>query len=482
MKTNEPFKLLMLFIILSGFVTLTSCSNDDDGVGGGDLTGILEFGFIDPVIKDFPFEVDNINYVIKNNDSLPYDFDISSLTAEFTAVSGSTVKVNGVAQESGVTVNDFTDGLVYEVFSGSGSSTRSYDVQLNIAQVNPGEVEWQQKSPNAFSAEYDTQEYFYMNGKHWVVLGKEFAWFGNPPESKLYSSEDGSTWVEESPAGDFPVGYEHNIVVRNNKAYVVGLISGVDNAGSLQPTLEGHLYTSEDGVTWTKEEDAFDDSRILTPAFNLDSSLYVFGGNLQGAYGAFDGAKAVGAPFYPAAEISPTTLVSSSGSSFTTTAEYTEDMPKRTKMASYVYDGKMYIAGGLDTQGFPLNDVWSSTDGVNWTQVSSGAFDGRIKASTIAYDDDVYMFGGQLENGETATETLVSEDGGVSWNPVSEDQSLPTNYKDRSNANVSVDANGYVWIVGGEEVVSVTYNSDGTVDSIEYATLTDVWSGKLNSL
>lgn len=481
MKTKQKFKKLLLLLVLPMLVLTTSCSTDD-GPNLNDLSGILTFGFTDPVIKDFPFEVDNINYVIKNTDSLPYQFDVSSLTAKFTVVTGSTVTVGGTEQISGETVNDFSNDVTYVVTSEDGSDTKNYRVELNVAQLNPDGLKWGQKSPNAFDPTFDTQEYFYLNGRHWVILGKTFAHFVSNPEAKLYSSEDGSSWVEETPSGDFPLGFNHNVVVHDNVAYVVGVITGVDKWGALQPNIEKHLYKTEDGVNWAKTEDALDESRILTTAFNLNNEIYVFGGNKQGGFGSFIGAKDSDAPYYPAGGINETTLFSANGTSFAPTAPYTENMPKRTLTAGYIADDKMFIAGGLDALGYPLNDVWSSSDGVSWTEVSNGGFSARIKASTVAYAGKIYMFGGQLADGTCAVETLVSSDNGVTWEVIDQDQALPDNFKARCNADVRVDADGNLWIVGGQEVVSVSYTDEGKIDAIEYKTLTDVWSGKLNSI
>ena len=459
----------------------TSC-NDDDDIVQNDLTGIVSFGFTGDLIKDYPFDVDNTSFVIKNTDSLPYQFDASSLIAQYETISGSTVIVDGVDQSNGVSVNDFTNDVIYKVTAEDGVSSKDYRVEVNIAKLNPEAVQWNQKNPNAFDSTYETQEYFYLDGKHWVVVGKIFYWFDTTAESKLYSSEDGISWTEETPAGDFPLGYDHNIVVVGSKAYVVGYVSGVDVYGADQPTLENNLFTTEDGVTWTKSDAAFDIARTQTPAFNLEGTVYAFGGNLPGGFGSLTGPKQIGAPFYPAGGINTTTLVSTDGTTFTPSSDYSAEMPKRTFAAGYIYDGKIHVAGGLGADGHPLSDVWSSIDGVTWTMVSDNAFTARRGASTVVYDDNVWMFGGQLADGNVSSDMLVSEDGGITWMSVEADQLLPENYTARWNADVSVDAEGNLWIVGGETVNSVTYDADGYVDEIEYEVLTDVWSGKLNRL
>ncbi len=477
MSAKIFFRYVSCLVLVTSFFLTTSCQKDDPL---SDLTGLTSFGFTNDIIKDYPFTVDNSTFVIKNTDSLPYQFDASSLIAKFNFIDGSTVKVNGTPQTSGVTANNFSDIVVFDVTAEDGVTTRSYTVQVNIAKTNPEGVKWKKTNPNAFDNSFETQEYFSINGKHFVIVGKKFQWFVSTAESKLYSSTDGVSWGEETIAGDFPVGYSHNIVVRNNTAYVVGYISGVDTWGADQPSLESNLYTSEDGVNWTKSEGALDVSRILSPVEVVNGNIYAFGGNLQGGFGSFTGSKSTDAPFYPAGAISNTTLVSSNGSTFTASAEYTAEMPRRTLAASYVYNDKMYIAGGLDASGFPLSDVWSSSDGVAWTQVSDGGFSARIKASTVVYDNKVWMFGGQLGDGTCSSEVLVSENGGVSWTAVESDQMLPVNFTPRCNADVAVNEDGVIWIVGGESTAVTTDENDETV--ITTTILTDVWSGKLNKL
>ncbi|GAA5221242.1 hypothetical protein GCM10025777_18720 [Membranihabitans marinus] len=52
---------------------------------------------------------------------LPVDADRSQLVAQFTTTTGATVAVDGAAQESGVTANDFSSALTYTVSDNDGS-------------------------------------------------------------------------------------------------------------------------------------------------------------------------------------------------------------------------------------------------------------------------------------------------------------------------------------------------------------------------
>jgi len=478
MRAKKNFRYGLCLVLITSLFIITSCEKDDPL---SDLTGITSFGFTNDIIKDYPFTVDNSTFVIKNSDSLPYQFDVSNLIAQFSFIDGSTVTVGGTPQISGTSSNNFSNSVTYDVTAEDAITTRSYRVEVNVAKINPEGVKWNKTNPNAFDETFETQEYFYLNGKHFVIVGKKFAWFVSTAESKLYSSVDGTSWNEETISGDFPLGYSHNIVVKDNKAYVLGHVSGVDTWGADQPSLENNLYTSEDGVNWTKNEEALDISRILSPVEVVDGSIFAFGGNLQGGFGSFTGSKDLDALYFPASAISQTTLISNDGATFTASAEYTAEMPRRTHAASYVLDGKMHIVGGLDVLGYPLSDIWSSTDGVTWTMVSDGAFSARLKTSTVVYDAKVWMFGGQLGDGTCTSEILVSEDGGVSWSTVESDQMLPVDFTARCAADVTVDEDGQLWIVGGEST-AITTNADTGDIEIETTILTDVWSGKLNKL
>ena len=57
---------------------------------------------------------------------------------------------------------------------------------------------------------------------------------------------------------------------------------------------------------------------------------------------------------------------------------------------------------------------------------------------------------------------------------------LPENFTPRCSADISVDENGNLCIIGGQKT-SVSTDSENNV-LIEYTTLTDVWFGKLNKL
>ena len=73
--------------------------------------------------------IDNNNKTI--NIEVSDSADLSNLTATFTLSSGASVTVNGVAQVSGTTVNDFSSGsLIYTVTAEDGTTTQDWTVNV----------------------------------------------------------------------------------------------------------------------------------------------------------------------------------------------------------------------------------------------------------------------------------------------------------------------------------------------------------------
>ena len=81
--------------------------------------------------------------------------------------------------------------------------------------------------------------------------------------------------------------------------------------------------------------------------------------------------------------------------------------------ASVVFDGKIWVIGGSDFSGV-LNDVWSSSDGVNWTQETANAnFTKRYLHTTVVFKDKMWVVGG--EDGTFENDEVWSSSDGINW-------------------------------------------------------------------
>ena len=69
----------------------------------------------------------------------------------------------------------------------------------------------------------------------------------------------------------------------------------------------------------------------------------------------------------------------------------------RAYFQAVVNGNAMYVLGGQDfgiASNF-YNDVWSSTDGVTWTELTSDAgWEGRAGLRAVTFKDEIYIFGG----------------------------------------------------------------------------------------
>jgi hypothetical protein len=91
---------------------------------------IKEFGFITPKavgLIDEPAKSINVK--------VPFGTDVTKLAAVFKCSDNSTIKVNNIAQNSGVNVNDFTNPVKFNVVAQDGS-VQEYNVSVVVAAEN----------------------------------------------------------------------------------------------------------------------------------------------------------------------------------------------------------------------------------------------------------------------------------------------------------------------------------------------------------
>jgi len=126
-----------------------------------------------------------------------------------------------------------------------------------------------------------------------------------------------------------------------------------------------------------------------------------------------------------------------------------------------VFNGKMWIIGGMNYLGEVNNDIWNSSDGITWNKVipSSGPFVKRYTQKSFVFNNKLWVIGGSDAYGNILNDVHNSEDG-VTWNTVT------TNAQFRPRVSFGcVVYNNYIWIIGGSSSVGmlndVWYSSDG---------------------
>lgn len=134
-----------------------------------------------------------------------------------------------------------------------------------------------------------------------------------------------------------------------------------------------------------------------------------------------------------------------------------------------VFDNKMWILGGDDELGHYQYDVWNSSDGVNWTQVTANAPwanqapagqppDGRVLHYVLAFNNQLWVLGGQSlpqlltpapqpAPATTFYSDVWSSPDGVNWTQVTDN--APWADPGRGMICGAVVFNGRMWVIGG---------------------------------
>lgn len=466
LRTNRTFgsRLLILFILFSSAV-IQSCKKKEDPKSN--LTGISSFTVKD--FESFTFTIDQNALTISNTDSLPYLTSPAALIANFEAIPGSVVRVNGTIQQSGVTTNNFTNELTYETTAEDGVTVRNYKVKVNIAQIDPNSVSWQRLTDNGQWGPYRTTVAGYAAGKFWL-FGAQSGGFGSMSRG-VFSSSDAVTWTQNTALTDIPLPERQTgVFAFQNKIWLLGgLVPQIDFTFSY---VTNAIWSSSDGAAWTIAKE-----RIAAPAEGemwtgrerinavvFNNKLWVVGGN---NYPAFGNANAPGVPLNDV-------WSSDNGTSWTRVTAAAQFIA-RTNPAVFVHDSKIYVAGGRNASGTLLNDVWTSTDGATWTELTASAgFTPRWGHKVVSYNNQLFLIGGYEKNTENAdviaNDLWISENNGVAWTKIEtgDPRALPGNFPGRAFFDAFVHENA-IWIIGGE------YRNEANAQAYR----NDTWKGAL---
>lgn len=88
--------------------------------------------------------------------------------------------------------------------------------------------------------------------------------------------------------------------------------------------------------------------------------------------------------------------------------------PNRRSHGAVVFNDKMYVLGGYDNISTYYNDVWYSTDGSSWTQATSGAgWSARMGFGCVVFNNKIWVIGGYYPSAGKQDVWYSSD--GASW-------------------------------------------------------------------
>ena len=119
------------------------------------------------------------------------------------------------------------------------------------------------------------------------------------------------------------------------------------------------------------------------------------------------------------------------------------------------FNGKFWLMGGMNSWAEFTNEIWSSADGVNWTMVAEhAAWSARRNALVVEFDNKLWLFGGAESSGKKdVTPTRSFHDvwqssDGVDWKQIS--SNMPA-----SDEQILVFQN-QMWLLGHDGVWTTT--------------------------
>ncbi len=295
-------------------------------------------------------------------------------------------------------------------------------------------ITWTEVSASTgFSPRYE-QSAFVANGKLWV-MGGQGATAGIPgaPSNDAWSTTDGVTWTSEN-ANNLTGGYLMPVVQETGKATLFG---------GLQGAFSNNVWQTSDGLNWSELSTDAPFSPRLTTGTEFNGQMWVIGGE-----GTRDSSGT---------SVRNDVWRSSDGLNWSKATAAGAIFSRRAGHAVVAFNNKLWVIGGGDNvaaAGGPsarLNDVWSSSDGANWTQQTPAGgtiFSPRMFHAAVVYAGKLWVIGGDVASGtpsDTDANDVWYTADGTTWVNASANAAFPA----RAGHSVTV-LNDSMWLIGGD--------------------------------
>jgi hypothetical protein len=230
-------------------------------------------------------------------------------------------------------------------------------------------------------------------GKLWRVGGAPSPWF---PDTQVWNSDDGDRWTLVTATTGLPPRYPGTFVVFNDRLWLLG---GMGGSIFTTVTYNNDIWSSGDGITWRQElAQAPWPGRSGHSALVFNNRLWVIGG-LPDPFGT----QAGGDDAWSSAD-------------GITWVEETHDAPFAKGAQATVLNGRIYTLGGDDTTALQ-KDVWSSADGRAWRRETAAApFAARYLNVFATLNNRLIIAGGfdDRTNNHVVNDVWSSADG-ITW-------------------------------------------------------------------
>ena len=227
-----------------------------------------------------------------------------------------------------------------------------------------------------------------FDNKLWVIGGLS----NYVAQNDIWSSSDGKRWTKVMTVWGFSPRYGHSTAVFNNKIWVIG---------GIKSDAMNDIWSSPDGSNWTLQTAEADfQPRYGAGVTEFNHRLWVVGGFYILPYGDLGIMSGPRVDVWSSRDGSTWELENSCAA-----------FERREFVPLTAFDNKMWIIGGggpeqyggpkeSDPIGYIFNDVWSSSDGINWTlETENAGFSPRYGNSVITFNNTIWSIGGIDDNG-----------------------------------------------------------------------------------
>ncbi|GAA4308405.1 Kelch repeat-containing protein [Compostibacter hankyongensis] len=288
---------------------------------------------------------------------------------------------------------------------------------------------WVVENPHAQWQARDSQGELVFKSRLWI-LGGWFDSYAKPPRD-VWSSGDGRSWKLVNKSAPWIHSDLAMSVAFRNKMWMMG--------GWYNGRLKGHsasneVWSSKDGVHWKlKTKQATWTPRLAAALIVFKGKLWLLGGTEDYYFG-------------DAKSLKNDVWYSSDGKNWKLATGHAPWSP-RAYLQAAVLNGKLYIFGGGNyvPEYHARNDVWSTEDGVHWTEVCHQApWHERIWFSSVVYRNCIWVMGGWSNDPSKNWSDIWYSKDGKDWKELKP----AVTWQARHEASAFV-FDDKIWIAGG---------------------------------